>query len=546
MPRSRLGPLAVESKLGDYPSQSYVWRALHLQLKRELAVKIFQTPFGATPEARQQFADEWTRLQKITHPAIAKCYGGGFEETDAYLAYELIEGETLAAALERRNRIPWEMVLDIADPIADALELLHNQGIVHGKIEPSKIMISGLSPILLDVRVDRFGSAFRTSRPPNESELALMAPELIASGNLPTVASDLYSLGATLYLALTGRPPIPGDSIAQITANAASHVVDPPSALINDSPVWLDKVILQLLEKDPDARPHGATAVKLALAEARRRSLARTSVVEATSAGFGPLNVNDQSERDAVRRLLGRDPVSYQDDVTTNHTSWHEKGWVLILGLFLAIGFGFWMFRPLSESQMRARAEPMIAEGSRMSLSQARSRYLEPMLAKYPDGVHASWAQEQIERIEMAQAESALKTKVNRNLPLKNEAERLYAEANEYERFGDNATALDKYRSLTTLLGDDPEYRPFVNLARRQIASIQKTGLPGNSSEAEKLVRAKLAEADELIKEGKVIAGRQILYSVVELYQSNAEVAPLVLEAQNRLSDEKTLEKQSP
>ena len=97
MPRSRLGPLAIESRLGDHPSQSSVWRAIHVQQQKAIAVKVFQAPFGGTPEARAELAREWEILKKLSHPAIVRCFGGGFEETDAYLAYELIEGETLAS-----------------------------------------------------------------------------------------------------------------------------------------------------------------------------------------------------------------------------------------------------------------------------------------------------------------------------------------------------------------------------------------------------------------------------------------------------------------
>ena len=111
MPRSRLGPLAIETKLGDHPSQSSVWRAIHIQLKRAVAVKVFAAPFGGTPEARSAFAAEWEVLKQIQHPGIVRCYGGGFEETDAYLAHELIEGSTLARELERRSRLSWEFSL---------------------------------------------------------------------------------------------------------------------------------------------------------------------------------------------------------------------------------------------------------------------------------------------------------------------------------------------------------------------------------------------------------------------------------------------------
>ncbi len=106
------------------------------------------------------------------------------------------------------------------------------------------------------------------------------------------------------------------------------------------------------------------------------------------------------------------------------------------------------------------------------------------------------WAQEQLARVEMVQAEHALSVKLKRNLPLKNEGERLYAEANKFERFGDTATALDQYRSMETLLGDDAKYRPYVNLARRQIARIEFEGV--EADEAARIIQSKLDQADEL------------------------------------------------
>ncbi len=158
MPRSRLGPLAVESKLGDQPAESCVWRAVHVQFQRSIAVKMFTAPFGGTHEARADFAAEWETLETLQHPAIVRCYGGGFEQTDGYLAHELVQGETLASQLNRLGRLSWETVLDLAEPLADALEYLHGKKIVHGAIGPDKVLIAGLSPILIDVRLHRFTS----------------------------------------------------------------------------------------------------------------------------------------------------------------------------------------------------------------------------------------------------------------------------------------------------------------------------------------------------------------------------------------------------
>ncbi len=87
---------------------------------------------------------------------------------------------------------------------------------------------------------------------------------------------------------------------------------------------------------------------------------------------------------------------------------------------------------------------------------------------------------------------------------------------------------------MQTLLKDDPQYRPFVNLARRQIARIEFEGV--DADEAARIIQAKLDQADELYESGKVIAARQIWYSVVELYENNENVAPLVGKAQDRLA----------
>ncbi|MEM1070428.1 MAG: serine/threonine-protein kinase [Planctomycetota bacterium] len=522
MPRSRLGPLAVESKLGDQPSRSHVWRAVHVQLQRAVAVKIFSFPFGATPEARTEFANEWETLKTIDHPTIIRCYGGGFEETDAYLAYELIEGETLAAQLDRRSVLAWESVLDLAEPMADALDYLHQREIIHGAIDPSKVIFAGLSPVLLDVRVNRFQTAFQINRPRQPEEVEYVAPELLKDSASATPQSDLYSLGAVMYHALTGRPAEPGTT-------------ESPASIAMECPIWLDKVVMQMLAVDPEARPPGAPAVKLALAEARRRSMSRAGATEFATRGFSPLNVDDQKERDEARILLGQSAVALEDEPVDDATAWHDKSWVLIVGLIGLIGFFTYVLWPLNENQMRVKAEALLSQETRNAMQQAKSGYLEPMLERFPEGEHATWAREQLDRVTMLQAEHALSVKLKRNLPLKNEGERLYAEANQFERFGDAATALDRYRSMITLLDDDPQYLPYVNLARRQIAEIESKGQ--EMDEAARIISSKLEEADRLQAAGQVIAARKIWYGVVELYGNNDNVAPLVRQAQERLAE---------
>ena len=542
MPRSRLGPLAIESKLGDHPSTSSVWRAIHVQMKRSVAVKVFSSAFLATPEARTTFAQEWETLKQLQHPSIVTCYGGGFEESDAYLAYELIEGGTLSSQLEQRGRLPWESVLDLAEPLGEAIKYLHFREVHHGQIQPDKILFGGLSPVLIDVRVDRFGSPYRTNHPLNANELSFRAPEVL-QGSAFESSADIYSLGAVLYRAITGRPHVAGDTADQVAENLLTAEIDTPASIAMDCPVWFDKLILQMLEHDPTDRPTSMEAVVLGLAEVRRRAMSRAGVAEHTSAGFSPLNTNDQKDREEARALLGQ-LGTLEEERIEHHVEWHDRPWVLVLGLVLfATLFAYFMW-PLSEDQMRAKAETLLNEKSRNSLNLAKKSYLQPMLQRFPDGQHAEWANEQLERVEMTQAEHALLVKMKRNLPLKNEGERLYSEALEFERFGDAATALDRYQSMVTLLEGQSQYDAYVNLARRQIGLIQ--GHADNESEASQIIQAKLQQADELMQNGKVIAARNIWYSVVELYGSNDNVAPLVAKAQTRLAGDPGDEGETP
>lgn len=551
MPRSRLGPLAIESPLGANPTSrdARVWRAVHVSQRKAVAVRIFHVAFGGTVESRTDFSDEWDRLKKLSHPAICQCYGGGFDGSDAYLVHELIEGPTLADEIQRRGRLSWESVLELAEPIADAISYLHNQGIVHGQIAPDKIIIAGLSPVLIDVR-DEDGSApfrdgpYHFQRPPSPAQMRRRPPESPGLQDAVTARSDLYMFGAVLYEALTGEPPISGSTIQETTANLQYQQPTKVASTAMDTPVWMDSLVMQLLAKEPGERPVSADAAKLQLAEVRRRSMSRSGVAEHASSGFSPLAVTNQADRDEARTLLGRGAVETKPDRSIDATPWHDKAWVLLPLLGLLIAMLVWIAWPPNPNTMRQRAQELLDEGTRSSMSQARISYLEPLVRQYPDGEHFLWASEQIDRVKMLEAEHALTVKLNRNLPLKNEAERLCAEAMRYETFGDNSTAIDKYRSLITLLGEPPgenevdkyaEYRPLVNLARTKVARI--SAAETDESEAARIISEKLDEADQLYVKGRTIAAKEIWYSIVELYATNSAVAPLVQTAQGRLAE---------
>ena len=342
-------------------------------------------------------------------------------------------------------------------------------------------------------------------------------------------------LGATLYEALTGSPPITGSNLQEVQGNLKFQSPTTVASTVLDCPVWMDRLVMQLLQKDPRKRPVSAAAVGLQLAEVRRRAMSRTGVAEHASSGFSPLSVTDDDDRAEARTLLGRAAIELEDEqAEPDDSAWHDQVWFLapVLGLLLAALV--WLAWPLNEEAMRQRAEGLMAQKTRSALSQAKISYLEPMLQRFPEGEHSEWAKEQIDRVEMIEAEHALTVKMNRNLPLQNEAERLCAEAMQYETFGDKATAVDKYQGMITLLSGEPEYRPLVNLARNRVATIQAEET--EQSEASKILAQRLEEADRLYRQGRTVSARKIWYSIVELYGGNAAVGPQVQTAQDRLA----------
>src|SRR5688572_8927151 len=128
MDQSRVGPFLLSQRLGDDPAGT-VYHAIHAEQRKAVALKLFSVPFATGADLSTDYAREWETVKKLRHPNIVRCYGGGFEEMQAYLAYELMPGETLAALLARRGKFSWEQAVEYALQIAAGLEFAHGQGV---------------------------------------------------------------------------------------------------------------------------------------------------------------------------------------------------------------------------------------------------------------------------------------------------------------------------------------------------------------------------------------------------------------------------------
>ena len=160
------------------------------------------------------------------------------------------------------------------------------------------------------------------------------------------------------------------------------------------------------------------------------------------------------------------------------------------------------------------------------------------MIERFPEGKHVEWAKEQIDWVDMQEAERRIDRNQRMGIAPKSEPERRYLEAKTFEDFGDSVTALEKYRGIVKLLSDKETDRPVINLARRQIRAIESSPLDAN--QLQKLLIAKLDEASKLYENSNVVAAKQIWESIVNLYEGNRNLTTLVTKAQERLASLKS------
>ena len=539
MDKSRFGPFALEERLGESQTGT-VFRALHLQQHRLVALKIFPAPLIAnSPAARASLVREVESLKKLQHPNIARCFGGLLEDSHGCIASELIEGESLTSVLARRGRFSWEAVDEYAMQISSALEHAHAAGIVHQDLTPDKIILTPDDQMkIVDFRCDRSTNpTCSSSQRRTLARARYQSPEQLRDETKLTHKSDLYALGSIMFEMLVGHPPFDGQTIEELQQQREGKAPRVDS-LVLDCPVWLDSLIGQLLDPDPLRRPYSAQAVTLALQETHKKVAAQTSVLEHAAGGFSTLQrTADQKIARDLLQNASREVLQKKKEGEETSPFW-ERPWFLATCLLMLIGtVGGYALWPASEESLIRNARELMASEDEMQWERARTYYLDPLLKKFPDGPHADEARGYLDQIQMAHAEKLVQRHQRLHMEPTSEGEQLYAEALNFELFGDRFTALEKYDSMVHLLKDKPKDRPYVNLAMRQKTAIEKSGGSGDRA---KFIEERLQHADKLEAEGHTIKARDIWKSIIKLYGDKREFAALVARADERLDPKST------
>ena len=243
-----------------------VFRARHLELEREVAVKVLATSAGTDPEALARFRREGASACRVQHPnAVAVLDFGVNLGGVAYLVMELLHGHSLEKELEDKAQLPPRRCAEIVVPICSALAAAHAVGLLHRDIKPSNVFLhrtpQGEVPKILDFGIAKMSgeAAIGQSLTVDGSLLgtpAYMAPERFRRGPYGT-KSDIYSVGAMLYEMLAGRLPfIPSsaDPLA-LVAMQAEEEAPPLRARCPEASPALAGLVKAALSRNPDVRP---------------------------------------------------------------------------------------------------------------------------------------------------------------------------------------------------------------------------------------------------------------------------------------------------
>jgi len=268
------GRYAVLKRLGE-GGKGIVYKARDTALNRVVAIKMLKNPV-TTGEAYTRFITEAQSVAKLNHPNIVSIHDIGKEDGKQFFVLEFVEGHSLRDLIESspEGKCDIPTVLRVGIDVCSALQYAHSQGILHRDVKLENIMINadGLAKLMDFGLAKMLGQPRQTQDGVIVGTVAYVAPE-IALGKGADTRSDLYSLGAVLYEAVTGKPPFPGeDPVKIIFSHIHDHPVS-PARLNPKVPHALAECIMKLLEKDPEKRYQSAADLLKVLSDVAEEPL---------------------------------------------------------------------------------------------------------------------------------------------------------------------------------------------------------------------------------------------------------------------------------
>lgn len=259
----RLGPYKLIDSLG-YGGMGQVFKAEHTIMGRVVAVKVLPRS-KSTPDAIANFHREVRMQAQLDHENLVRAHDAGFDKQVHFLVTEYVPGTDLRKLVRREGRLGMTAAASIMMQAARGLEYAHKRNLLHRDIKPGNILVTpdGKAKVS-DLGLASFFTEDRVDDPRRNKVVGTAdytAPEQIATPGSATVSSDIYSLGCTLYYAVTGKVPFPGGTHREKwKAHRTKNPLD-PRRLNPELSAEFCKFIEFLMAKQPEKRPANATEV---------------------------------------------------------------------------------------------------------------------------------------------------------------------------------------------------------------------------------------------------------------------------------------------
>jgi serine/threonine protein kinase len=256
-----LGPYIITDWIGQ-GGMGQVFKAVHELLGRESAIKVLPL-HKITPEAISNFRREIRAQAKLDHPNLVRAYDAGEDGNVQYLVVEYVPGTDLRRLVRSKGKLSVNQAANIVRQSADGLKQAHKEGLIHRDIKPGNILVTpggiaklsdlGLAFCLDDPKDPRVGKIVGTAD--------YLSPEQIKNPNHITSASDIYSLGCTLYYAVTGKVPFPGGNSRNKAKRHLEETPWHPRRFNEDVSDEFVDLMSDMMAKDPRQRIQTANEV---------------------------------------------------------------------------------------------------------------------------------------------------------------------------------------------------------------------------------------------------------------------------------------------
>lgn len=257
--RNRIPGFEIVSKLGQ-GAMGGVYKAKQLSLDRVVALKVLPFELAKDKAYIERFLREARAVARLSHPNIIQGIDVGSAGGDYYFVMEYVDGPTLSEYVAENGPLPEEQALDIAEQIGKGLEHAHKHGLVHRDVKPDNVMLAGDgTPKLCDLGLAKFTGRHADTHSTHAEGWIVgtplyISPEQARGDEHVDIRADIYSLGATLYHMLTGKPPFVEANAAVVLTKHITELIEDPRNLREDLSEGVVLLLGKMMAKRPQDR----------------------------------------------------------------------------------------------------------------------------------------------------------------------------------------------------------------------------------------------------------------------------------------------------